>query len=90
MKSETKYVLKQTHFLKIFNTGILRIWIFQLGGILNKLFQTLFQTWLRVNFIEVNDKQCIDDFFILSRYWLQNYDILNVISYYYIGSMEQK
>lgn len=77
MKSETKYVLKQTHFIKIFN--ILRIWIFQLGGILNKLFQTLFQTWLRVNFIEVNDKQCIDDFFILSRYWLQNYDILNVI-----------
>lgn len=53
MKSETKYVLKQTHFLKIFN--ILRIWIFQLGGILNKLFQTLFQTWLRVNFIEVNE-----------------------------------
>lgn len=89
MKSETKYVLKQTHFIKIFN--ILRIWIFQLGGILiYLLFQTLFQTWLRVNFIEVNDKQCIDDFFILSRYWLQNYDILNVLSYYYIGSMEQK
>lgn len=41
-------------------------------------------------FIEANDKQCIDDFLILSRYWLQNYDILNVYSYYYIGSMEQK